>query len=272
MSKREEVDEYDLQHESEVTIDNFIELIQSRINLVNDLIKIGKRGEKKRLSPYTDPGGFLKDLKDFAMLYDAPEKQQIRMWPVRKPDALFKFLEEKDQKKEVFSPRGSRSRVKQTPIEAINVDDDILRLLFDAELAIRNDQQVIRELEYLRGEIVGMYEAKKRLMYFMFSFFMGGGKLSATGLNVVLGGNPGTGKTSIAEVFAKLAVLLGWIQRPSKEFLVLKELDEAIERHASKTEAKPEFKPPFPERSSEAPYNAKTIEELIPRSEEDISW
>lgn len=256
--------EHHLQQQSEVAIGNFINLIRSRISLVEDRIERGRRGAKKQLSPWTDPGGFIDDFKVFVTLYDAPEKQQTRMWPVRKPEFLLKFLEEKESKKGVFSPRGSRSRVKQSPIQAEEYADDITRLFFDAELTIRNDKQIIIELEYLRHEIVGMYEAKKKLMYFMFSFFMGGGKLSATGLNVVLGGNPGTGKTSIAEVFSKLAVLLGWIQRPSKEFLVLKELDEAIERNASKTEAKPEYKTPFPERPSESPYNTKTIEELIP--------
>jgi hypothetical protein len=59
-------------------------------------------------------------------------------------------------------------------------------------------------------------------------------------------------------------VLLGWIQRPSKEFLVLRELDEAIDRHASKTEAKPEFKAPFPERPSSTPYDPKLLTDLIP--------
>jgi hypothetical protein len=192
MSKSEDIDEPGLEKESEVAINNFIELIESRIEDTESLVKIGKRAGKKEKSPWTDPGSFVKELTEFTKLYDAPEAKQTRMWPIRKPRVILEFLEEQE-KTPSRTPRGTRARVTKTPAKAPAIGEDVERLFFDADLSIRNDREIIIELEYLKDQIVGMYEAKKRLIYFMFSFFMGGGKLSATGLNVVLGGNPGTG-------------------------------------------------------------------------------
>lgn len=226
--------------EANIIISNFIELVRSRYFKWEEFANAGKRiVSKKKLDIASD------DYKKFYSAYEQEKDKQFqnRMWPIR----------------DVNLPKPIKPKTKRgiSLVEWGKYLNDANDLLNDIETALENDNQLALELIYLKDEVIGLYEVKSRIIASLLSAWTGGARASATGMNIVLGGNPGTGKTSVAAVLSKITTLMGWITRPPSNHRIVIELNNAIEKfeiESGKKERLPE------EPSSPISLRARRIE------------
>jgi hypothetical protein len=209
-------------------IDNFSSLISSRLEAWKE-----KRaaGDSVVFTANKPTVGFTKTMvmsKEYALFhgaYDPVKEKPVgvireRMWPIRNPEHM---------------PAPKKWPLSKNPDYELNAArDDATALLSDVGSAVKNDEELLKELAHLRNEIVGMYEFKARLISTLLSALTGGMRASATGMNFVFGGNPGTGKTSIAPVVGKIITLMGWIERTPSRHPIVIELRKSIEHYEPK--------------------------------------
>lgn len=104
--------------------------------------------------------------------------------------------------------RNLRARSTVKKFDVLQSDIDALTVLL--ELSSDIDEEILHELDAL-AQTVGLYDIKIAMVSMFFGHIKGLKRAAATGDNLVFGGNPGTGKTSIARILGKLMVLLGFV-------------------------------------------------------------